>query len=120
MATIVKVKVWNNGIGSVASREYRLYVQAEDGREGCAYLTGNRWHKPGSTDGHLTNEEWQEARQLSFRDGTWYTYYAPTSTSQPMRKSSSISRCPDCGEIEGPSSGCGGGYCGAELAGNYR
>jgi len=68
---IKDIKVWKNP----TKTESRIYVHTDDGREGCLYLTGNGWHKRGEVEGQLTGAEWQEARELSIRDGKWHTVY---------------------------------------------
>ena len=72
------VRVWWN----VEETERRIYVHTWDGREGCKYMTGNRWAAKGSTDGKLTAEEWQAAWTLAQRTNAagvlkWGNYYAP-------------------------------------------
>jgi len=72
MAKIIRVKVWKNP----TKTECRIYAKAaDDGREGCHYITGNNWNEKGSYDGDLTNEEWQRARELSIWNNTWHTVY---------------------------------------------
>lgn len=68
---ISSIKVWK----SPDKKECRVYVHTTDGREGCLYIRGNRWNPSGSIDGKLTDDEWQQARQISLRDGSWYTAY---------------------------------------------
>lgn len=67
---IKDVKVWNG------NSETRVYVHTEDGREGCKYLTGNKWHKRFEIDGNLTDEDWKEAKALALWDNRWHTMYA--------------------------------------------
>ncbi len=69
--TIKDVKVWKNE----EKTEVRIYIHTTDGREGCKYLTGNRWHKKGSLEGDLTAEEYAEAKRIAVWDRTWHTVY---------------------------------------------
>lgn len=106
------VKVWSDTM----KREWRIYVHTLDGREGCHYITGNRYHPAKSYDGQLTEVEWQQARALAVQDGKWHTMYftpAPwekkneqTKSNGPTRYSNRRERCPDCGGYD-----CGGGNC---------
>lgn len=57
------VRVWWN----VEGTERRVYVHMWDGRDGCKYLTGNRWAARNSKDGTLTDAEWQAAWVLAQR-----------------------------------------------------
>jgi hypothetical protein len=66
---IANIKVWSS------KGEYRIYVRMLDGREGCYYLTGNRYNQPRSYDGNLTKEEWAEVRKLAVVDGKWTNRY---------------------------------------------
>lgn len=121
------VKVWTgsaflNAEGKTIT-DTRIYVHMDDGREGCLYLTGNRYEKANTKTGDLTAEEWKEARALSIWDNKWHTVYAKgervSSYTGQTRSDNYQRRCPDCGEIEGPRSGCGGGNCGANRPGRY-
>lgn len=77
MAEIIRIKVWNNQ----SRTEYRIYVEASDGREGCRYLTGNSWHKKGSQEGDLTAAEWAEANRIGKdAQNVWHTWYAPAAS----------------------------------------
>ena len=72
------VRVWWN----VEETERRIYVHVWDGREGCKYMTGNRWAAKGSTDVKLTAEEWQAAWTLAQHTNAagvlkWGDYRAP-------------------------------------------
>lgn len=84
------IKVWNDATG----KECRIYVHTLDGREGCRYITGNRYHAPKTTEGQLTDEEWQEARGLAYHDNAWHTMYF---TPAPWENNNRRERCPDCG-----------------------
>lgn len=86
MAEIKDVKVWT----SPDKKEYRIYVHSTDGREGCKYLTGNRWNPKGTVTGNLTSDEWKAARELAVWDKQWHTVYAEALPSRSRR-------CPDCG-----------------------
>jgi hypothetical protein len=68
---IKSVKVWMDPHRT----EARIYVHTIDGREGCWYKTGNRWHEKGEKDGNLTAEDWAKARQIAVWDGQWHTVY---------------------------------------------
>jgi hypothetical protein len=73
---IKSVKVWQNP----ARTETRIYVAADDGREGCRYMTTTHWHKRGDIDGQLTEAEWAEAKELSVWENdqgkrVWHTVY---------------------------------------------
>jgi len=87
MAEIKDVKVWSNP----TKTEYRIYVHATDGRDGCLYLTGNSFNAKGSKTGNLSDEEWKQARAMSVEGGRWHTVYAQPKSTRPAR------RCPDCG-----------------------
>lgn len=94
------IKVWHDA----NRKECRIYVHTLDGREGCRYITGNRYHAPKSVDGQLTDEEWKEARRLAYDGTSWQTMYF---TPAPWEKNNSRrERCPDCGGYD-----CGGGNC---------
>lgn len=71
MTNIANIKVWWND----SKTEKRVYVRTVDGRNGCYYVTGNRWNPKKTTDGKLTDAEWKEARELSVVDGKWTTVY---------------------------------------------
>ncbi len=77
MAEIKDINVWNDRNRNRNDKEWRVYVKTDDGREGCLYLTGNRWHEKGSREGNLTDEEWEAAKAISFpRSSTgenWHT-----------------------------------------------
>lgn len=70
---IKSVKVWNNQRYEI--KDCRVYVHTEDGREGCKYLTGNKWHQAGEIEGDLTTEDWNEVRALGLRDNKWHSWY---------------------------------------------
>lgn len=72
MGSVSEVRIWADS----ARKEYRIYVTALDGRQGCYYVTGNHWHPAKSTDGNLTAEEWAEARRLSINGGKWHNITA--------------------------------------------
>lgn len=103
---IANIKVWSDTM----KKEYRVYVRTTDKREGCYYITGNRYHPAKSIDGQLTEEEWQEVRRLSVYDGKWHTVYESelhgTIWGKPLQTSNRRERCPDCGGYT-----CGGGNC---------
>lgn len=71
---ITRIKVW------VEKGETRIYVNTSEGHDGCRYVTGNKWHTKGSTDGTVTAEEWKEARALACTAGKWSSWYAPRET----------------------------------------
>lgn len=75
MANIKDVKVWKNA----GRTETRVYVHADDGREGCLYLTANKWHAQNEREGNLTEAEWDTARALSnkahSKGNGWHTIY---------------------------------------------
>lgn len=116
---IKDVKVWSRTDRGML--DSRIYVHTEDGREGCKYLTGNRWQKKGTIDGNLTDEDWAEAQKLALWDNKWHTMYANGDQNWQRQdyERRAPRRCPDCGEIEGPRSGCGGGNCGANHPARY-
>src|SRR3990167_1105704 len=95
--TIANVKVWKN----TTKTETRIYVRAMDGREGCYYLTGNRFQTAKSCDGNLTEADWQEARKISVYDNKWHTVYESelhgTIFGKKVEYSNKPTRCPDCG-----------------------
>jgi len=104
---IKNVKVWNNR----TKTESRIYVHTDDNREGCLYLTGNGWHKPGEIEGNLTKAEWNEARELSIRDGRWNTVY----NDQPKTNNSKSVSSPE--PRNKPMTNRKPGYC--QLCGHY-
>lgn len=73
MANIKDIRVWTK------EDETRVYVHTDDGREGCLYHTGNRWHKPGEREGRLSESEWAAARALANKKHSkgkgWATIY---------------------------------------------
>lgn len=73
--TIKDVKVWHNGHSLPQMREWRVYVHTTDGREGCRYVTGNKWQPKGSVDGKLTEDEWKISREIAYYDSQWHTVY---------------------------------------------
>ncbi len=112
MTNIAQVKVWNDAKGFAPNKntEWRVYVKTTDGRDGCLYRTGNRWHPKNSVDGTLTNEEWQEARRLACSDGKWRTRWESelrgTIFGQPVKQAPF--RCPDCGGYDCSPTRCDG------------
>lgn len=68
---VKSIKVWR----SPDKRECRIYAKLADGREGCYYKTGNRWHPAKSYDGQLTPDEWKLVREVGIVDGAWRTVY---------------------------------------------
>ena len=93
--TIKQIKVWyNRTIRDKAKREYRVYVSTRDGREGCLYLTGNRWNAKGSREGDLTAEEWAEAQRISFAFSSsgksWSTVWENEMPGAPVSKAASV------------------------------
>lgn len=121
---IQSVKVWSKDwvTNGTTTKEWRIYIRTTDNREGCIYFTGNPWHKKGEQEGReLTEQDWVDARTLGFWDKTWHTMYAQGDSDFQRQRytNNKPSRCPDCGEIEGPRSGCGGGNCGANRPGAY-
>jgi len=112
MAEIKDVRLWyDTTLRHKNRREYRVYVHMDDGREGCRYLTGNRWHAPKSVEGDLTKEEWKMARAQAYYDDCWHTVYndrKPNSVTSTNNNPLPRRRCPDCG-----------GYgCGANCSAN--
>jgi hypothetical protein len=116
MATVMKVKVWQaqrwETINGKATRECRVYVAMDDGREGCKYLTGNAYQKAGTITGDLTKEEWNAARAVGVLEGKWRSYYATPLPTKAVTTARAW-RCPDCGVVGGSTRGCGAGACGA-------
>ena len=99
---IANVRVWKD------KAEARIYVRTTDKREGCLYLTGNRWHPRGSLDGNLTEDDWKEARRIAVYDGKWHTVYESdlhgTIWGKPVETTKRPVRCPDCGGYDcGPN-----------------
>lgn len=93
--TIKQIKVWyDRSIRDKSKREYRVYATAADGREGCLYLSGNRWHAKGTRDGDLTEEEWAEARRISFafsRSGkNWSTVWENEMPGTPVSEAAPV------------------------------
>lgn len=89
---IAQVKVWR----SEDRKDVRIYVRALDGRQGCLYNTGNRWHPAKSIEGNLTEADWAEARRLAVYDGKWHTVYESELHGKPVQYRND-GRCPDCG-----------------------
>lgn len=71
---IKDVKVWSKTVGS--AKDTRVYVHTTDNREGCWYVTGNRYEKKNTKAGDLTADDWKEAEQMAVWDGSWHTVYA--------------------------------------------
>ena len=67
MATVKNIKVWTKKTTS----ERRVYVTMSDGRQGCKYITGNKWNEKNSKTGDVTQEEWKAAWTLSELNGRW-------------------------------------------------
>lgn len=96
------VKVWHTSRYPKETREYRVYVHMADGREGCLYITGNKYNAKMSTDGKLTDAEWAMAREMASDGKVWKTTYATTKTYANTYRSGNYGyarrqRCPDCG-----------------------
>ena len=64
-------KTWTNS--EFFNKEWRIYVDMQDGRRGCLYLTGNPYQAKGSLDGRIKPDEWELVRKLSIWDGAWHT-----------------------------------------------
>jgi hypothetical protein len=84
---ITRVKVWTG-----RESETRIYVTADDGRQGCKYLTGNHFQARGTIDGQLTEAEWNEAKSLALVDSSktpgkkiWSNYEMPKFTKRSNR-----------------------------------
>lgn len=73
-----RIKVWSRrwDDSPFFDVETRIYVDMEDGRSGCYYLTGNPYVPEGKRKGKLTAEEWTMAESLAFWDDKWHTLHA--------------------------------------------
>jgi len=71
---ITQIKVWKDS----CKKECRVYVSfagTEAAKDGCYYLTGNKWH-PAKTIENMSKEELKAAKALALIDGTWRTVWA--------------------------------------------
>lgn len=97
MAELKSIKRWVDR----KTREVRVYVSTVDGREGCKYITGNRFQAKGTVTGKLTKEDWKAAEAVAYWQDTdgkkrWHTWYPDDG-----RTDGPFPICPECGQRHG-------------------